>query len=67
MLSLNHNTSRRYLYERVGLDVSPNPISARGNNKVPCSGIFIGADIDPEEILSITREYLHPECYLAVK
>ena len=54
----------RFLYERVGEIVSPSPIPVRVSEKVPCSGIFIGADLDPYEILSITREHLHPDCHL---
>jgi G3E family GTPase len=53
----------RFLYERVGEIVSPSPIPVRVSEKVPCSGIFIGADLDPHEILSITREHLHPDCH----
>lgn len=55
----------RYLYERVGKIVSPSPIPVRVSEKVPCSGIFIGADLNPQEILHVTRENLHPDCYLA--
>jgi G3E family GTPase len=53
----------RFLYERVGEIVSPSPIPVRVSEKVPCSGIFIGADLDPHELLSITREHLHPDCH----
>jgi hypothetical protein len=55
----------RYLYERVGEIVSPSPIPVRVSKKVPCSGIFIGADLDPGEILRVSQEYLHPDCQFA--
>lgn len=54
-----------YVYERVGMTVSPDPISARTRSETPCCGIFIGAELDPEEILKITKEYLHPNCHLS--
>lgn len=63
LLTLNTDTERRYLYERVGQVVSPQPTGTRVIGKTPCSGIFIGAEIDPEQILSLTKEYLHPNCH----
>jgi len=63
LLALSSDTDSRYLYERVGQIISPEPISARAYQKAPCSGIFIGPDLDPEEILRLTREYLHPKCH----
>ena len=63
LLTLNTDTERRYLYERVGQVVSPQPIGTRVIGKTPCSGIFIGAEIDPEQILRLTKEYLHPDCH----
>ena len=55
----------RYLYERVGEIVSPSPTPVRVSKKVSCSGIFIGADLDPREILRVSQEYLHPDCHFA--
>ena len=63
LLTLETVPNRRYLYERVGSVISPNQISVRSIDKVPCSGIFIGADIDPQEILQLTQEFLHPDCH----
>lgn len=55
----------RYLYERVGQEVSPWPLTVRSLGKVPCSALFIGPDLDPEAILAQTRELLHPACHFA--
>jgi len=64
LLTLSTDIDRRYLYERVGQTISPDPISAQTNNtKAPCSAIFIGAELDPKELLQLTREYLHSECH----
>ena len=63
--SIMAETDRRYLYERVGKIISPKPIKTRATGKAPCSGIFIGADLDPEEILRLTKEFLHPDCHFA--
>jgi len=64
LITLSKELDRRYLYERVGQEISPNPLSVRVNKQVPCSAIFMGADLDPEEILEITQKYLHPDCRL---
>lgn len=63
LLTLNTDANYRYLYERVGQTISPSPITVRDVGKVPCSGIFIGADLDPEEILRVTQKHLHPGCH----
>lgn len=63
LVSVDADATHRYLYERVGEVVSPNPITVRSVKKVPCSGIFVGAELDPEEILRLTQEHLHPDCY----
>jgi len=63
LLVVNSDIEKRYLYERVGKIVSPKPTSVPRNAKAECSGIFIGADIDPAEILNLTREHLHSTCY----
>ncbi|MFT5632541.1 MAG: G3E family GTPase [Rubritalea sp.] len=63
LLTLEEDLNKIHLYQRVGLFTSPAPISAQIKTDRPCSGIFIGADIDPEEILSITKDYLHPDCH----
>ena len=63
LLTLEGDPKRLHLYERVELFTSPKPISAQTKTDRPCSGIFIGPDIDPEEILSLTKEHLHPDCH----
>jgi len=62
-LTSDEDADRRHLYERVGMIVSPEPVSARTSKVAPCSGIFIGPDLEPEELLKLAQEYLHPECY----
>ena len=63
LITLDTDADRRYLYERVGQVISPSPITVRAVDTVPCSGIFIGADLNPEEILRLTQEHLHPDCH----
>ena len=63
LLTLEGDPDRLHLYERVGMFTSPEAISNQVKNDRPCSGIFIGADIDLEEILTLTKEHLHPECH----
>ncbi len=63
LVSHGEGAEHRYLYERVGQVISPSPISMRAVAKVPCSGIFIGAELDPEDILRITQKHLHPDCH----
>lgn len=63
LITVNSDLERRYLYERVGMDVSPHSIPVHSIDKVPCSGIFIGPDLQPNEILALSREMLHPLCH----
>ena len=63
LVTLTTDPDCRFLYERVGSVVSPSPLTVRTISKIPCSGLFIGADLDPEEILRLTREHLHPDCH----
>jgi len=63
LLTLDNDVDRLHLFERVGLFTSPNSISAQRKAERPCSGIFIGPDLDPEEILKLTQELLHPDCH----
>ncbi len=65
LLTLISEPDCRYLYERVGKEISPNAIPVRHIDKVPCSGLFIGPDLDPDQILKLTREILHPACHFA--
>lgn len=65
LVTLTTEGDSRFLYERVGKVVSPSPLSVRGSKKVPCSGIFIGPDIDPEEILRVTQEHLGSACHFS--
>ena len=65
LLTLSSDPDSRYLYERVGQEVSPYPIPVRHIDKVPCSGLFIGSDLKPIEILELTRDLLHPDCHFA--
>lgn len=63
LVTLNTDPDCRFLYERVGKEVSPHPLTVRTITKVPCSGLFIGPDLQPDEILQHTREHLHPDCH----
>jgi G3E family GTPase len=63
LITITTDPDRRFLYERVGTKVSPCPIPVRQISKIPCSGLFIGPDLKPEEILQLTREMLHPDCH----
>lgn len=63
LMTLETDQDCRFLFERVGLEVSPNPIPVRRIGKIPCSALFIGPDLDPGEILELTREHLHPDCH----
>ena len=65
LLMLEDDTDRLHLFERVGLFTSPNSISAQKKKERPSSGIFIGPDLDPEEILKLTQELLHSDCHFA--
>jgi len=59
------DSKRRYLYERVGLDISPRSIPVPNIDTIPCSGLFIGPDLQPEAILELTRSILHPDCHFS--
>jgi G3E family GTPase len=63
LVKLNSNPDLRYLYQRVGRDISPDPISGRTKSTSPCSSLFIGAELDPAEILELSRKHLHPNCH----
>lgn len=63
LLTSKSDPDCRFLYERVGMNISPHAIPVRQISKVPCSGLFIGPDLQPDEILQITRETLHSDCY----
>ena len=62
LVTLTSDSERRFLYERIGKEI-PNAIPVRQIDKVPCSGLFIGPDLEPDEILRLTHEHLHPNCY----
>jgi len=55
----------RHLFERVGTVVSPDPFPVPIREKVPTSAILLGADLNPEALISLTRELLHPHCSLS--
>ncbi len=63
LVTLDSDSHRRHLYERVGMKVSPRSIPVRFIDQVPSSGLFIGPTLDPDEILRLTREFLHPNCH----
>ena len=63
LLTLTSDPDCRFLHERVGMKISSNPIPVRHISKVPCSGLFIGPDLNPDELLQLTREVLHPNCH----
>jgi len=63
LLTLDSDPDCRFLYERVAMKISHNPIPVRHISKVPCSGLFIGPDLNPDELLQLTRETLHPNCH----
>ena len=63
LLTLEGDLKKLHLFERVGMLTSPESISAQRKRERPCSGIFIGSDLDPIEILTLTKEHLHPECH----
>jgi len=67
LITVRSDLDCRFLYERVGMEVSPNPIPVRTIEKVPCSGLFIGPDLRPAEILGLSRELLHPLCHFPEK
>ncbi|MEM9235337.1 MAG: GTP-binding protein [Verrucomicrobiota bacterium] len=54
----------RYLFERVGGDVCPEPIRVPIADRVPASAILIGADLDPALLLDSARSRLGDYCKL---
>jgi len=54
----------RYLFERVGGDVCPNPIRVPIADRVPASAILIGAELEPEALLESARSRLGVDCEL---
>ena len=67
LLTLSTKPNQRFLYERVGTQLSPRPIPVRAVDSVPCSALFIGSDLQPDEILRITSKVLHPDCHFPEK
>ena len=63
LVTLENEPDCRFLYERVGTEVSPYPLTVRSITESPCSGLFIGPELHPEELLRLTREHLHPDCH----
>lgn len=63
LVTLTDTPNSRFLYERVGREVSADPIPVPAVSKVPCAGLFIGPELQPEKILDITRTTLHPDCH----
>lgn len=63
LVTLTTDPDCRYLYERVGMEISERPIPVRHFGRAPCSGLFIGADLKPDEILELTCKLLHPHCH----
>jgi len=52
----------RYLFERVGRDLSPNPLRVAISERVPASAIMIGADLEPSVLLEAARRQLDENC-----
>ncbi|MBK1834859.1 GTP-binding protein [Roseibacillus ishigakijimensis] len=65
LVTLDTDPDCRFLFERVGMEVSPWPLPVSGISKAPCSGLFIGPDLQPEALLQLTREHLDPDCHFA--
>jgi len=63
LVTLTTDPDCRFLYERVGMEISPHPIPVRRISKIPCSGLFIGPDLHPVEILELTRKVLGSDCH----
>lgn len=63
LLKLKSDRQSRFLYERVSGEVSPAPIPVREIARVPCSGIFIGPTLDPDEILHFTQAKFAPTAH----
>lgn len=58
------STTERYLFERVGTEVCPNPIPVPIRDRVPSSAILIGPDFDPRALLDFAQRALGPNCTL---
>ncbi|WP_411827631.1 GTP-binding protein [Luteolibacter sp. AS25] len=54
----------RRLFERVGVEIMGDPFEVPISPRVPASAILIGPDLDPDELLEITRRELGEECHL---
>ena len=65
LATTSDDPSQRYLFERVGLEVSPSPLPVPIREHVPSSAVLIGADLDPIELLANARQYLGGACILA--
>jgi len=63
LLSVESDDEYRYMYQRVADVVSPSPIKVKGNKESPNSAIFIGSDLNPEEIINICKEHLSQTCH----
>jgi len=67
LITLTSERDRRILYERVGMEVTSHSIPWSHLSKAPSSGLFIGPDLNPDEILKLTRELLHPNCHFPIQ
>lgn len=63
LVNIVSDLDSRFLYERVGLEVSPKALPVRNIQKVPCSALFIGQDLQPDELLHFSRKVLHSDCH----
>lgn len=54
----------RFLFERVGAEVSPEPLEVPISDRVPASAILIGADLNPPALLESARSKLGATCHL---
>ena len=54
----------RRLFERVGLELMGDPLEVPISQKVPATGICIGPDLDPIEILALAIREFGAECSL---
>jgi G3E family GTPase len=55
-----------HLFERVGTVVSPDPLHVPYKESVKRAAILLGADLDPDALLALTRDLLHPDCTLSI-
>lgn len=67
LVTLKSEPEIRYLFERVGMEISPRPFPVRSVSQAPCSALFIGADLNPDQILQQMRRSLHPSCHFPAK